>query len=192
MRQCATALLMALTVLYPLGVYLTLGRMDPHWLALLLALLAACRAVLTRQRFWWVVAAGAGLLAGLSWLQGSPLAVKLYPVMVSLVLLGVFGYSLWHPPSVVERLARLQEPDLPPQAVRYTAQVTQVWCVFFLANAVVSLATACWGTDAQWALYNGLLSYVLMGLLMAVEWCVRQRVRRRHAEPAAQTERERG
>ena len=189
MRKCATALLMALTVLYPLGVYLALGHIAPQWLALLLALLAACRALLTRQHFWWVVALGAGALSMLSWLQGSTLAVKLYPVMVSLVLLGVFAYSLWRPPTVVERLARLREPDLPPQAVRHTRQVTKVWCVFFVLNAAVAWATAYWGSDAVWTLYNGLLSYVLMGLLMAGEWCVRQYVRRKHAVNSMQSER---
>lgn len=183
MRKCASALLMALTVLYPLGVYFALGHVQPLWLALLLAILAGSRALLTRQHFWWVVACGAGALAALSWVQGSVFAVKLYPVLVSVVLLCVFACSLRWPPTVVERLARLQEPDLPPQAVRYTAQVTQVWCLFFVGNAAVSLYTACFASDAAWALYNGLLSYALMGVLMACEWCVRQRMRRRHAAP---------
>lgn len=185
MRKYATALLLVLTVLYPLAVYVALGHIAPQWLALMLCMLAACRALLTRQGLWWAVAAGAGVLAGVSWLQASPLAVKLYPVMVSLVLLGIFAYSLWQPPTVVERLARLQEPDLPAQAVCYTAQVTKVWCAFFVVNAAIALVTAGWASDAVWALYNGLLSYVLMGMLMAGEWCVRQRVRRRHAQAEA-------
>ena len=178
------AVLLALvTVLYPFGVYLSLGRIAPQWFAVMLSALAAGRAVLMRQGFWWVVAAGAAVLALLSWLQGgSPTAVKLYPVMVSLVLLAVFAYSLWSPPSVAERLARLREPDLPPEAVRYTARVTGVWCVFFVFNAAIALLTCLAASDAVWVLYNGLLSYVLMGALMLGEWCVRQRVRRRHMQ----------
>jgi len=31
---------------------------------------------------------------------------------------------------------------------------------------------------ALWTLWNGLLSYLLIGLLMAGEWLVRQRIRR--------------
>ena len=187
--RCVAVLLALVTVLYPLGVYLSLGHIAPQWLAVMLSALAAGRAVLTRQGFWWMVAAGAAVLALLSWLLGgSPTVVKLYPVMVSLVLLAVFAYSLWSPPSVVERLARLREPDLPPDAVRYTAQVTGVWCVFFVFNAVIALLTSLAASDAVWALYNGLLSYVLMGALMAGEWCVRQRVRRRHAQGGRQLE----
>ena len=94
-------------------------------------------------------------------------------------MLAVFGYSLFHPPSVVERLARLQEPDLPPSGVAYTRQVTKVWCVFFVLNGVAAAFTALYCSDAVWALYNGLIAYVLMGCLMGIEWCVRQQVRRR-------------
>ena len=107
--------------------------------------------------------------------------VKLYPVWVNVVMLAVFGYSLFHPPSVVERLARLQEPDLPASGVAYTRQVTKVWCVFFVLNGAAAAFTALYCTDAVWALYNGLIAYVLMGCLMGIEWCVRQQVRRRTA-----------
>ena len=46
----------------------------------------------------------------------------------------LFGLSLKFGPPLVERLARLQEPELPEHAVRYTRQVTAVWAGFFLAN----------------------------------------------------------
>ena len=108
------------------------------------------------------------------------LPLKLYPVLVNAVLLIVFGLSLWRPPSVVERLARLTQPDLPPRGVAYTRQVTRVWCAFFVVNGGLAAATALWASDAVWALYNGLLAYGLMGALFAGEWLVRQRVMKRH------------
>jgi uncharacterized membrane protein len=181
MRKWLSAGLVVLTVLYPLVVYAGMGHVAPHWLAVLLMLLGMARAIVTRQRFWWVVAAGAGVLALAAWQQGDPLLVKLYPALVNVVLLVVFAYSLFRGPSVVERLARLREPDLPMAAVRYTAQVTGVWCIFFIANGVAAGYTAFYSSDAVWALYNGLLAYVLMGCLMAAEWCMRQRMRRKHA-----------
>lgn len=181
MRKLVTVLLAVLTVLYPLGVYWTIGRVAPQWLALLLVLLAVVRAVFTRQRFWWAVATGASMLALAAWLQGDALAVKLYPVLVNAVLLVVFLVSLRHPPTVVERLARLTEPDLPASGVRYTRKVTAVWCIFFVANGAVAAYTAAFSSDATWALYNGLIAYLLMGALMGTEWLVRQWVRRRGA-----------
>jgi len=65
--------------------------------------------------------------------------------------------------------------------VRYTRKVTVVWCVFFVLNGGAAAYTATSSSDATWALYNGLIAYVLMGCLMGTEWCVRQWVRRREA-----------
>ena len=97
-----------------------------------------------------------------------------------ILLLVVFAASLAFPPTAVERIARLSEPDLPPSGVAYTRRVTQVWCGFFVLNGALALATALWMSDRAWALYNGLIAYGLIGLLFGVEWLVRQRVRAGH------------
>ena len=60
-----------------------------------------------------------------------------------------------------------------------------MWCGFFVVNGAVAAATALWATPAVWALYNGLLSYVAMGVLMGGEWLVRRRVRGRIAAAEA-------
>ncbi|WP_394680196.1 hypothetical protein [uncultured Comamonas sp.] len=177
MRSALNWALVGLTVLYPLVVYATIGRVAPQWLALLIVVLAVGRALIAQQKFWWLAAAGAAALGLAAWLGNDPLMVKLYPVWVNAVLLAVFGYSLLHPPSVVERLARLQEPALPASGVRYTRKVTLVWCLFFVLNGAVAAITALWGSDAVWAFYNGLLAYLLMGCLMGGEWLVRRHVR---------------
>jgi uncharacterized membrane protein len=95
-------------------------------------------------------------------------------------MLTAFAYSLAYPPSVVERIARMQEPDLPDAAIGYTRRVTQVWCVFFIFNGAVALATALYATPAVWSLYNGVIAYGLMGTLFGIEYLVRLRFRRRH------------
>jgi uncharacterized membrane protein len=102
--------------------------------------------------------------------------------MVSAVLLGVFGASLWRGPTIVERIARLHEPQLPAAAVAYTRKVTIAWCAFFLANGALSAATALWASEQLWVLYNGLLAYVLIGAFFAIEWLLRQRMRARLAD----------
>jgi len=165
----------AVTLAYPLLVYLGLQHLEPRWLALLLVGVALARAWLTRQRFWLAAAAGAALLGLASVLGNAVLPLKLYPVLVNGVLLGVFGASLYWPPSAIERLARLSEPNLPPAGVAYTRAVTQVWCGFFAVNGLLALATALWASAEIWALYNGLIAYVLIGLLFGGEWLLRQR-----------------
>ncbi|MFH4410585.1 Clp protease, partial [Acinetobacter baumannii] len=78
---------------------------------------------------------------GLSLLLQDHAWLKLYPVGMSLGALGIFAFTLLKPPSMIERFARLVEPDLPPSGVHWTRQVTKVWCVFFLCNALIAFIT---------------------------------------------------
>ena len=185
-KHVVGVLLALVTLAYPLIVYLSLGRLEPRWLALLLLGLALARLVVSRTTVTWGFAAGALLLAVFSWAGNAWMPLKLYPVVVSAVLLALFAASLAYPPSAIERFARLREPDLPPEAVAYTRRVTQVWCLFFIFNGAMAFATALWASDATWTLYNGLVSYCLIGVLMAAEWLVRRRVRARIAANSAQ------
>jgi uncharacterized membrane protein len=164
------------TAAYPFAVYFGLGTLEPHWIAAALAALMLARAWATRQAFW--IAAGAcTVLLGLASLQGgASLPLKLYPVLVNATLLAVFATSLARPPSAVERIARMTQPDLPPHGVAFTRTVTWVWCVFFAVNGAVALATALWASTAVWTLYNGFVAYLLMAALMGGEWLVRRKV----------------
>ena len=175
------AVLLAVSLAYPVVVYLALGHVSPRWIALLLVALALARAWVTRESFWLVAAALAGVLAVAGALGDQWGPLKLYPALVNLVMFGLFAMSLWRGPSVAERLARVRDPDFPPAAVVYTRRVTQVWCGFFVVNGLLAVATALWASTAVWTLYNGLLSYVAMGALMGGEWLVRRRVRARIA-----------
>lgn len=165
------------TVLYPFAIYLGLGRVAPRWLALLLLAMALLRVVSSRDKAWRVAAAAAALLVLVSFLSNTALPLKLYPVLVNATLLAVFAISLRFPPCVVERLARMRDAQLPPQAIAYLRRVTLVWCAFFVFNGSIALATALFASDGVWALYNGLIAYLLMGLLFVGEWLMRQRIR---------------
>ena len=178
LRRFYAVLFVAVSAVYPLLVYAAMGRLEPRWLALLLALLAGLRAAAARQPFWWTVAGGAAVLALSGFWTNALGPLKLYPVLVNAVFLALFAASLRWPPSAVERLARLRHPDLPPRGVAYTRRVTWVWCGFFVVNGALALVTALWASERVWSLYNGLIAYGLMGLLFAGEWLVRQRVMR--------------
>ena len=175
------AVLLAVSLAYPVVVYLALGHVSPRWIALLLVVLALARAWVTRESFWLAAAALAAVLAAAGALGDRWGPLKLYPALVNGVMFGLFAMSLWRGPSVVERLARLRETNFPPAAIAYTRRVTQVWCGFFVVNGLIAVATALWASAAVWALYNGLVSFVAMGALMGGEWLVRRRVRARIA-----------
>lgn len=111
------------------------------------------------------------------------LAALLYPVFMSATLFVAFAVTLFRPPSMIERFARIMEPDLDARGVRYTRKVTMVWVSFFALNGLAAFWTVQRGDLFYWGLYNGLISYLLAGLLFAVEFLVRRRVRAR-SEPA--------
>jgi uncharacterized membrane protein len=179
-RRALGLLTIALTLSYPLAVWFGQERVQPRILALLLLLVALTRLQTLRVNWawrWWAVGTLA-LLTMAVW-ANAVLPLKLYPVMVNATLLGVFAYTLMVPPSMVERLARLREPDLPTSAIWYTRRVTQVWCLFFALNGAIALVTTLWASVAVWTIYNGFIAYLLMGFLFAAEYCVRDRFKRR-------------
>lgn len=176
-----TVLTAALTLVYPLAIWFGQGRVEPRWLAGLLLLTVATRLPalkLSGVTRWSALAAL--LLAAAAILSNAVLPLQLYPVLVNASLLAAFGYSLAHPPSMVERFARLREPHLPPAAIRYTRRVTQAWCVFFILNGAACALLALFASAAAWSLYTGVISYLLMGLLFGVEFLVRLQFKRRH------------
>ena len=180
MRFAATVLAVAMTVAYPWAVWLGEERVQPRFLAITLIATGLPRLLTlewTQAARWW--AAGIIILVGMAIGFNVLLPLKFYPVFVNAALLAVFAGSLFHPPTVIERLARSWEGELTPEAVSYTRRVAQIWCAFFAFNGAVALVTALWGSARVWMLYNGLIAYVLIALLFAAEYCVRLRFKRR-------------
>ena len=171
-------------VAYPFAVWFGLSHEKGYWVIALLCLVFVLRLSLLRGKLReWVgfgkVLAGFGFaLCVASVLLKDFQLLLYYPVLMNGLLLVLFGSSLFGTKSFVERLARLQEPDLSPAAVIYTRHVTMLWCFFFIINGSIALATCLYGSLQLWALYNGLISYILIGLLMAAEWIVRKRIRK--------------
>jgi len=108
------------------------------------------------------------------------------PAMINLSMFIAFALSLRHPPCVAERLARLQDPKLPPEAVAYCRKVTRAWCKFFIANGTCAAISAIFMDRSVWALYNGCIAYILIGLMFTVEFFIRRRVKARIAAKQVQ------
>lgn len=184
-RGLAIGLLAVLGAAYPFVVHAALGRVPAGALVLVGLTLVVVRAVLLKgsavaRPLLPPLATAALATTALAAVEPA-MAAQAYPVLMSLAFAGAFGLSLLKGPSLVEIFASLTEPAPPPEARAYMCLVSQVWFVFLLLNASISAATAILGDTWLWALYNGLISYLLMGTLFAVEWLVRRRVRA-HAE----------
>ncbi|OVU93736.1 DNA gyrase subunit B [Klebsiella quasipneumoniae subsp. quasipneumoniae] len=174
-----------LLLAWPFIIWFGLAHNSLQGLLPLMALMLFLRFRQTRRRagalsvVTQIVAVSGMTLCIASYLLKTHQLLLFYPVVVNSVMLAVFGGSLWSTMPIIERLARLREPDLPERAVRYTRRVTQIWCAFFIINGGIALFTALYGDLSLWTAWNGMISYLLMGTLMAGEWLVRQRVIKR-------------
>lgn len=177
-RRSLSRFVAVLGLLYPVAVLIGLRYLPPAALVGLLGAMLAVRLALGNRGSAELILGGAVLVA-LVLLGVSPLvAVRIYPVLMSLGFAALFLYSLWHPPMIVERVARLAEPDLPESAMPYLRKLTLAWIAFFLTNAAIAAWTVAYGTVAEWTLYNGLISYLLIGLMFGGEYLIRPLVRR--------------
>ena len=117
--------------------------------------------------------------AGLAcFLTNQTIFLRLYAVVVCLMMLITFASTLFFPPNIIYRFACLADRTIPGSLIqyrveRYCRKVCIIWCAFFIINGGISVYTAFFASEEVWAVYNGGISYVLMGLLFAIEYIIR-------------------
>ena len=119
MKTLGKLLLTLASLAYPLLWYYGRENGAFFWLAAAMCVLWLIRAAMpqtTAQRITAIILA-AFFAAVLIFRR--PDSMYWYPVAVNGLMLAVFGGSLFAKQTVIERLARLQHPDLPPEGVRH-------------------------------------------------------------------------
>lgn len=183
MKIFGSGLVSLLVCLYPFVIFFGAKYLEPRFLALFLFLIL-CLRFLTGSSFGFelkrrhkVIVLVSGLVLVVLTLASNSLeSLKLYPVIINLSFLSVFSYSLYYPPTIIERFARLQLPDPSTAVIIYTRQVTKIWCMFFVINGLIALYTSLFASEEIWILYNGLITYLIMGALLAGEFAYRKLV----------------
>ncbi len=171
-----------LALVYPIAAVITVRTLGPLWVIGVLCALLALRGALgwTRKAPVSLTLAliGVACAMALTAAYDQQLSVRLYPAFMNAAFFSAFSLSLLRGPSMIERLARLHEPDLPPSGVRYTRRVTWVWIGFFVLNGGVAVWTALYADWHTWTLFNGVIAYVAMAVLFAIEFAIRGFVRK--------------
>ena len=109
-----------------------------------------------------------GLVLGAIYIQS--LTAKLLPILIQLMLMHFFGKTLIKGPALIERFVRMDYPEFPPGIAAYCWQLTAIWTGFFAFNVVMCTALAIWAPSAWWAIYTGVIIFVLTGVLMIAEY----------------------
>lgn len=174
------AIISLITIAYPVIVFFGLQHFTPQVVGATMLVLIGTRLIVARHNTapwvkWSLIFAA--ILLTLSTVLNSQSLILFYPVVVNCTLMAIFGLSLLRPPTVIETLARISTPDLPPQGVKYTYRVTQIWTLFFAFNALMAAYTATFTSLTTWTFYNGLIAYALIGLIFGIEWLIRQKVK---------------
>lgn len=176
----------AILLLYPLLVFVSLKFFEPRiisflFLGIILTYFSSSRSknfASKTQKYGMVLIAAIFLI--ITQIFNDILFIKIYPAFINIFLLILFSYSLFFPPTIIEKFARIYDKNLPNYAIKYTRNVTIIWCIFFILNASISLYTAFFASFDVWTLYNGLISYLMIGTLFSVEFIVRYFFKRKH------------
>lgn len=145
-------------------------------IAIFMAVLWLARGVLVQNKAQKILSLMLGLFFVTIWVIKQPQSMYWYPVWVNGLMFGLFASSLLSKQSMIERMARLKKPNLPNSAIAYTRKVTQIWCVFFIINGGIVVALIRLEYFHWWAIYTGMISYILIGMLFAGEWLYRKLV----------------
>lgn len=169
-------------LLYPLFVYFGLRVLPPSFFGMLLIVLILPRLfaaktgdqILTLPLILLLFAYAIGAT-----IYGRTEALLYYPVLVNLMLCVIFAVSVRSDEPLLLRVVRSRGEKLSEHAPPYLKRLTGVWAGFFAVNASISL----WTTTATleiWTLYNGLIAYVLIAVLICAEWLYRGRYKKMH------------
>jgi len=166
--------------LYPVIVFFGLTYLNVRWTALLLIVLLGRRFIAaifaskeTSVPVIIQIAATGGLIGGAG-ISNSEIFLRFTPFLISLVFFAQFAFSLRSTP-IIERFARLQRPDLPPDHVKYCGALTKVWLLVFAGNSALVLAAAFVESKGLWAILVGPVSYAYLGTFLASEYVFRKR-----------------
>ncbi|WP_372403988.1 septation protein IspZ [Acinetobacter piscicola] len=186
MKHIFKGIVVILMIAYPFFVGWGLSQGQFVWVSVVLIVLGVIRLFsqghpLLLPLTWFAILCG-----GLSLLLQEHAWLKMYPVLMSVGAGIIFASTLIKPPSMIERFARLVEPNLPESGVIWTRKVTIVWCIFFVFNAAIALYTVIAAPMKIWVIYNGFISYMLMGILFLGEFIFRKRHQRLNQQQLAE------
>ncbi len=175
-----------LAVAYPVALWWALTHRSPRTVGLvamsIVVPLVGMRVFKSDRTHLWPVlrlplSVMALLLTGT--LLNEPVFFLFLPVLISAALLAQFAFSLKGEMPIIERFARMQEPELgegPNGAakVAHCRQVTVAWCVFFSFNGALAGVLALVAPTRWWAIYAGGIAYALMGGMFVGEYILRK------------------
>ena len=175
------ALLVVFFIAYPFIVYFGISYLPPCFFGLVLVVLLAMRfgVLLPEERKMFLPVLGVFLAYAIATVfLDSATMLLYYPGLVNFSLCLVFAASLRQDEPLLLRLVRSRGTAINEHVPRYLYWLTALWAVFFVINGLVSIWTSSLSMQA-WTLYNGLISYFIVAILVVSEWLFRHHFKKK-------------
>ena len=104
--------------------------------------------------------------------------LKFYPILINLFFFICFFVSNFKNKTIIQIIAEKIDGNLPFKLVLYTKKLNWVWTIITGINLILSFITL-FRNNKFWALYNGCISYFLVGITFLVEYPIRIWYKRR-------------
>jgi len=128
-------------------------------------------------------------------LDDSPIFIKLYPALASLSYLIIMLTSFFFPPPLAYYFIDIFDKSIKTKIPKdvfniFCYRATILWCVFFFVDGTIAIITAFFGSDFIWGIYNGGITYFVMGLIFLGEFIVLKIIEKKYRKenPKADTE----
>ncbi len=168
--------------LYPFIIYFGISVLPPSFFGIALAVLLLIRFGVIRPEERATALPAIILLlayAVATAVLGSTRMLLYYPALVSFLLCALFAGSFKQEEPILLRIMRARGVTMHAHIPPYLTRLTAVWATFFALNGLIAV----WTTTASmeiWTIYNGMISYLLIAVLMAGEWLFRRRYERKY------------
>ena len=163
-------------IAYPIAIFVCLQN-HVSVRAMSLILLGAILVAFTKHRNKIFIIAGLALILLLLY-SNELIFLKLYPCLMNIGLGTLFLSSLQKKP-LAQMIVERRGCKIDERGKKYAKHVTIAWTIFLYINAVVSFGTV-FLSDKLWAIYNGLISYCLIGTMLGIEYLTRRIVMQRN------------
>ena len=174
--------LVALFVIaYPFIVYFGLNHFPPSFFGLVLVVLIAMRfGVISadERKLMLPLLLIFALYAVATVVLDNARMVLYYPALVSFVMCIVFANSLRAEEPLLLRLVNARGMITTKHTPVYLFWLTGLWAIFFILNGLISIWTSTVSLHA-WTLYNGLISYFIIAILVVGEWIYRRHYKKK-------------
>lgn len=113
------------------------------------------------------------VFALLGWVSNNGTWLLILPSATQAAFGLAFLRSLKETP-LIEHFARMVKPGLSGDEQAHCRRWTRIWGYYLIVVAAFGLVLAAYASLAVWTIYAGILSYVLVGVLFAIEYVIRK------------------